>query len=621
MDKNKLIGLGLIGVLLMAIGIMNKRNFEENQEKAQKIEEINKTSATTSNEVKAKDAEKTIHQTVTKKPAFKEEIIQLETDKTIYQFSTKGGILSSVALKGFETFDEYQKGDNKGDNSENKSLKLFDQGDNKNELIFDLNGKKYYTGGRAFEVVEKTDKKLVLQNTIQENQYIQFIYTVKDGVYDMDFDIRMKGFESAVAPNSVMLKWGTDFLSTERLLRNERMISTTVFQFNDGKHDWLTESRDNSNSELKKDINWVAHKQSYFSSIMKPASSFSKENSKFSISTFKEGTEKESTHIKHYTSTMNLGITNTADAMVHINWFFGPNQLDLLKSYKSDYDDILNLGWGLFRWINIYVFHPLFTTLATTGINYGLVILLMTLVIKLILTPIQWKMFVSSIKMRILKPEIEELNAKYPNKEDAMKKQTEMMTLYKESGASPLAGCLPALIQAPILFAVFRYFPASFELRQKAFLWAEDLSSYDSIVNFSFDIPLYGNHISLFTLLMAATTMVYTIYNSSNMTQPQQPGMPNMKIIMYLMPIMMIFFFNNYSSALSYYYFISTLFSIIIMLIIKQFFVDEEKLKEKMMLRKAEVKAKGGSKKSKFQERLEAMQKMQQEQMERNKKK
>ena len=256
----------------------------------------------------------------------------------------------------------------------------------------------------------------------------------------------------------------------------------------------------------------------------------------------------------------------------------------------------------------------MFNAFAGWGISLGIVILLITLVIKLVLTPIQWKMYVSSAKMRILKPEIDELNAKFPKKEDAMKKQMEMMSLYKESGASPLAGCIPMLIQMPILLAIFRFFPAAFELRQKPFLWAEDLSSFDSIYQLSFYIPFYGDHISLFTLLMSVTTLVYTYINSSNVSQPQQPGMPDMKVIMYIFPFMMIFFFNNYSAGLSYYYFISTLISILIMIAIKAFFVDEEKLKQKM----AEKKVKASTtvkKKSKFQERLESMQKMQQEKL------
>jgi YidC/Oxa1 family membrane protein insertase len=319
---------------------------------------------------------------------------------------------------------------------------------------------------------------------------------------------------------------------------------------------------------------------------------------------------------------MNLGLSNTANGSAKMKWYFGPNDYDLLASYENGSEDIINLGWGLFRWINVYAIQPTFNWLATHGLNLGLTILLLTLIIKLVLTPIQWKMYASSAKMRILKPEIEKINEKYPDKSDAMKKQMETMTLYRESGASPLSGCVPMLIQMPILFAVFRFFPSSFTLRQEGFLWAEDLSSFDSILDLSFHIPLYGSHVSLFTLLMALTTLFYTTLNSGNMQQPSQPGMPNMKIIMYFFPFMMIFFFNNYASGLSYYYFVSTLISILTMLAIKKFFVDEDKLKAKMSSKKESKQGKEGKKgKSKFQERLEQMQKAQQEKLKNGKKK
>ncbi|MBL4862142.1 MAG: membrane protein insertase YidC, partial [Crocinitomicaceae bacterium] len=282
---------------------------------------------------------------------------------------------------------------------------------------------------------------------------------------------------------------------------------------------------------------------------------------------------------------------------------------------------ILNYGWGIFRWINIYAIQPLFNVLKSTGLGMGIVILLLTILIKGALMPVQWKMYTSSAKMRILKPEMEAIAEKYPEKDDAMKKQMETMTLYRESGASPLSGCVPMLIQMPILLAIFRFFPATFDLRQQSFLWAEDLSSYDSIATLPVDIWFYGDHISLFTLLMAGTTLIYTFINSSNMQTPSTPGMPNMKVIMYFFPVMMIFFFNNYSSGLSYYYFISTLLSIVIMILIKKFFVDEEKLKLKMANRKATASASPKKKgKSKFQQRLEDMQKKQQEQMKSRKK-
>jgi len=376
--------------------------------------------------------------------------------------------------------------------------------------------------------------------------------------------------------------------------------------------DYLSEASDDDDV-AEEDIKWVSFKQSYFSSILKPSKSFGKEGTSFKINNYKEGDKKIYSHLKDYKASMNLNLEDASNINLSFNWFFGPNDFNVLKSYESGYDDIINFGWGLFRWINIYAVDPIFTLFNSTGMGIGLSILFLTLVLKLILMPIQWKMYVSSAKMRILKPEIDELNAKFPDKADAMKKQVEMMALYKESGASPLAGCIPMLIQMPILLAVFRFFPASFEMRQKSFLWADDLSSFDSIYDLGMNIWPYGDHVSLFTLLMSATTLVYTWLNSSNTVQPQQPGMPNMKVIMYIFPIMMIFIFNDYAAGLTYYYFISTLISILLMVAIKNFFVDEEKLKAKMAAKKLE-KSTTVKKKSKFQERLEAMQKMQQDQ-------
>lgn len=651
MDRKTLIGLGLIGVILATFTFLNKpakptaeqlakqkKELNEvlNKEKNAKTDKENvkleqKAVVNDSNLVPKLDAKKVQQKdangalifnnkvtgkdtaiAVVETPAAsatvtKGELVRFETDKLIFDFSTKGGVLAAVYLKEFQSYTNFAI--NKG--KRKVPLKLFGENDGTNELSFPLNGGQYNTGDKLFTVVESTKNHVVFELNPAQGQAIQFVYTLKPSAYDMDFEVKLKGFAGKVNPGNVMLNWNANLKKTERLLSAQRLVSTICFKYKGEDHDWLSEATDDE-EKMEQAVEWVAFKQSYFSTIMKPVEGFEKGGS-LKIKTFKEGQEGFHSHIKEYKSSMNLAISNTGDATAKINWFFGPNDYEVLKSYNSDYEDIINYGWGLFRWINIYAIQPLFNLLAGTGLGFGIVILLVTLIIKLFLMPIQWKMYVSSAKMRILKPEVEALTAKYPNKEDAMKKQMEMMSLYRTSGASPLAGCVPMLIQMPILLAVFRFFPAAFELRQQPFLWAEDLSSYDSIYNFSSYIPLYGDHISLFTLLMAVTTLIYTWINSSNMQQPQQPGMPNMKIIMYIFPFMMIFFFNNYSSGLSYYYFISTLISILIMLAIKQFFVDEDKLKEKMAAKKAAASTNGPKKKSKFQERLEQMQKAQQE--------
>jgi YidC/Oxa1 family membrane protein insertase len=620
MDKNSIIGLSLIGIILATFTFLNKPTEEEikaQQEKTKKELAIMESEITETDTLINNDKTATTD-SISIKPEGenvlasieKGKIIRLESEKHIFDFSTKGGILSAAYLKGYQSYSNYKK-----DPNNITPLKIFGTDDAINELVFPIDGKEFRTGNKEFKVIKKSKRGITFELKPSENQSIQLIYTLKPNAYDMDFEVKMSGFAGKVSPSNVMMNWTADLKKSEKLLSEQRRVSTICFKNKGKDYDYLSEMADDE-EKMEGNLEWVAYKQSYFSTIMKPLSGFSKEGSTLKIKNFVEGDEKYHSHIKTYSSMLNLSLNNTGDASAKINWYFGPNDYETLKKYESNYEDIINYGWGLFRWINIYAIQPMFNVLANTGLGIGIVILLLTLIIKIFLTPIQWKMYVSSAKMRILKPEIETLNAKYPKKEDAMKKQMEMMTLYKESGASPLSGCIPMLIQMPILLAVFRFFPAAFELRQRAFLWADDLSSYDSVYDFGFYIWLYGDHISLFTLLMAITTLIYTWINSSNVQQPTQAGMPNMKVLMYIFPFMMIFFFNNYASGLSYYYFISTLISILIMIAIKQFFVDEEKLKAKMAAKKVANTNKGPKKKSKFQERLEQMQKMQKMQQE-----
>lgn len=657
MDKNTIIGLGLIGVILALFTFFNQPSEEELKEKMAQQEQLaqeqKKAVEATENKAKENSTEvqakieadtvalidengeavldslgNPVYSIVKKEPAKKqgllmgneveEETFTLENEKIKVILTNKGGGVKSVFLKEHQTYEDFRK--NEG-TDEIEPLQLFDEEVASNGLVFNTNKGKQNTSAIAFEILKNTENYISFIARFDEGKSIEQIYSITPDQYHINYEVKMNGFESEVNPDKVFLDWHVELLKTERLLSEQRRISTVFFKEKNGTYDYLSEySDDEFNAET--DLDWVAFKQSYFSTMMIPQKGFSKEGSNFKIRNYAEGSEKDSTHIKAYTSSLNLAFNNTGNGNAEMKWFFGPNDYDLLESYAVEAEDIINYGWGLFRWINIFAIQPIFVWLASYGMNLGIAILLLTVAIKLVLTPIQWKMYASSAKMRILKPEVEEINKKYPEKDDAMKKQMEMMTLYRESGASPLAGCIPMLIQMPILFAVFRFFPSTFTLRQESFLWAEDLSSYDSILDLSFNIPFYGAHVSLFTLLMAFTTLFYTMLNSSNMQQPSQPGMPNMKIIMYFFPIMMIFFFNNYASGLSYYYFISTLMSILTMLMIKNFFVNEDKLKAKMAAKKESSKnngKKGG--KSKFQERLEQMQKAQQEKLKNAKKK
>lgn len=604
MDRNTLTGLVLIGLILTVFSIFNQPSDEDIKKKA-KTEQLNakekeavkketakassgKSEANASNQVK-----KHLNENV------KGEIITIENDKLIIDLNTKGGLVAAVYLKNYKSYFDFA-------NKKDKPLCLFKNGDAVNQLVLTSKKGKIYTSKYLFDVKSKSKNAITFELELADGKIAQSYYLNK-GKFDLDYDIELDGFEN-ITRNNIQFNWQTAFRKSERLFSEQRRVTTICYEQKNEGFSYLSEASSDF-IESEDDLNWVAYKQSYFSSFLKPKDGFSKEGSKMMVKVYKEGEAKNSTHLKDFSSTLSLNFKNDKASF---NWYFGPNDYELLKSYDSNYDDILNFGWGLFRWINLYAVQPIFNLLVSSGMGIGIAILVLTIILKFILMPVQWKMFLSSVKMRILKPEVDELNAKYPKPEDAMKKQMEMMTLYRESGASPLAGCVPMLIQMPILLAVFRFFPAAFELRQQPFLWAEDLSSYDSIWDFGVNIWPYGDHVSLFTLLMSVTTLLYTWMNSGNMQQPQQPGMPNMKVIMYIFPVMMIFFFNNYSAGLSYYYFISTLISILIMVIIKQFFADEDKLRAKMAERKAQATANPKEKKkSRFQEKLEEMQKKQ----------
>lgn len=667
MDKNTVIGLVIIGVILSVFTIFNQPSEEElkaqkeKQELAEKRQKENEKEASKEESEPKKETKKVstlvpklddkgkqlvaengnliFIDTLTNKDSLvapvvekvetpavannvEGEIIRMENEKLIIDFDTKGGQIASVRLKEFQSYNDYAKAykqDKKNIEILNP-LELFKKGDATNHLILPMDGKEINTANELFTVKSKTDDRIVFQLKKEDNQVVEFIYQFNKDAYDIDYSINIRGFAGKVVPQNVILNWNASMRKTERLFSEQRRVSTVCFKYQNEGFSWLSEMGDDD-EEAEDKVEWVNFKQSYFSSFLKAENGFAKSGTSFKIDTYDKNEEKDWTHLKDFSSTMNLNLKSVDNASVHMNWFFGPNDYEVLTSYDSEYEDVLNYGWGLFRWINLYAVQPLFNVLKSTGMGMGIAILLLTFIIKFALMPIQWKMYTSSAKMRILKPEIDEINAKFPDKADAMKKQMETMALYRESGASPLAGCVPMLIQMPILLAVFRFFPSTFGLRQESFLWAEDLSSFDSIYDFGFNIWMYGDHISLFTLLMAGTTLIYTHINSGNMQTQQQPGMPNMKVIMYIFPILMIFFFNNYSSGLSYYYFISTLISILIMIMIKRFFVDEEKLKLKMANRKEAAAASPKKKtKSKFQERLEQMQKAQQEQMKNRKK-
>ncbi|MCB0459999.1 MAG: membrane protein insertase YidC, partial [Flavobacteriaceae bacterium] len=330
-----------------------------------------------------------------------------------------------------------------------------------------------------------------------------------------------------------------------------------------------------------------------------------------------ENEDIDTTYTKQFTLKAPLEM-KSGELNYAMNWYYGPTDYKTFKKYKgTDLHEAASLGWGIFGWINRFIFIPVFDMLSSFISNYGLIIILMTIVVRIIMSPVVYKSYVSSAKMKVIRPEMQEINEKYPGKENAMKRQQEIMALQRKAGVNPLSGCIPALIQMPVFFALFKFFPSAIELRQKSFLWANDLSSYDVIAHLPFKIPFYGEHISLFPILASVAIFFYMKMTQSqqlNMQAPPQEGMPDMtqmmKVMMYLSPIMMLFFFNNYASGLSLYYFISNLLTIAIMLVIKNYVIDEDKIHAQIQ----ENKARPDKPKSKFRQRLDDAMKQAQEQ-------
>ena len=440
-----------------------------------------------------------------------------------------------------------------------------------------------------------------------ENQYLEFRYIVYPENYLVDFDIVFHGLNDVIQVQPyVDLYWNNQLNRQEKNKENERRTSSIYYKPISDDVDYITEGRD----EIEKQntaLQWISFKQQYFCNVLIADKEFANAD----LETRTNVRDTNSHYLCDMSAVIGLPYEPVADYAIGMKFYFGPNKYRELADIGMQLDRQIPLGWGFFllQWINRFVVIPVFNFLESFNWNYGFIILILTLLVKLVLFPIAFKSYRSSAVMRVLQPEINEINAKYPKQEDAMKKQQAVMALYKKAGVSPMSGCLPMLLQFPILIAMFRFFPACIELRQQGFWWVDDLSSYDSILNFGFNIPLYGDHISLWCLLMAAVNLWYT-----HITMKQQAAtntMPGMKFMMYAMPIFMLFALNSYSSGLNYYYFLSMCITIIQMWAIRKF-TDEDKIREKIRL--ATVNAKNKPvKKSKFMQRLEEMQRMNEE--------
>lgn len=584
-DFSSIIGMVLIGVILVWMmysgGADAPMETQTNIEQTQKNESISSPAAFV--EEAAPDSiipSNGLQARVFNLPDTQEDVI-LENDKLKIEISARGARMTSAVLKDYKTHG-------------GGVLELIDPARSDFSLLLTGEGEQVKSSDLIFELVKKTNSEAIYRLSHSNGSSLEYRYALSDSSqFQVDFSIVPNGLKPIGGNN---LNWSLDAYHLEKDMKMERSKST-MFYFSENEVDNL--SRMGDDNEQIANVQWIGFQQQFFTTFLRFETNLNKAD--IAVSTLPES---EKNHTVSYKAVLEL----PSDA-VNMHWYFVPNHFGTLNKLGFEFDEVVPLGWAIFGWVNRWFVIPLFNFFDGMNLNYGIIILIMSILIKLILFPFQIKSYVSMAKIRVLKPEIDEINKKH---EDQMKRQQAVMELYRQTGANPLGGCLPMLFQLPFLIALFQFFPASFELRQQSFLWADDLSSYDSIYSWTGNIPLissfYGNHISLFTILMAASLFFYTKINQS-MT-PQQGGAmaAQMKIITYLMPFMMLFWFNSYASGLSYYYFLANVISFGQQWAIRRFFIDEEAIHAQLQEKKAQPKKTG----NRFQRRLEEVMKEQQ---------
>ena len=589
-DKSSLTGLLLMAAILIIFNVFVFNNTEE---------QINNENSNSEKTIQKENSEKSAISIENQKETIIDstEIITeteyiLENDKVKLTFTNQGGEIKSAIIKGFYSYDEYKK--NLDDNTyQSQDIEIFNNKESKFEITADRN-----ISSDVFFTVMESNNSITFRKDFDSDNFIEYIYTLNEASNFIDFTINTEGITNPE------LVWTIATPHTEKSKNNQKQYTGFYYQEEYSKEvDYTWDNDGFEINEYNTELSWIAFKQQFFTTIIEAKNNNFNRGTEFLVDVEEEESE--------YVKTLSLR-TLLSDGENNYSIYLGPNNYNNLKSYDKGFEEVIPLGWGIFGWVNRVVVINLFDFLKNSaGItNFGLIILLLTLIIKISLSPLTYKSYLSQAKMKVLKPEIDKINEKHKAK-DPMKAQQETMGLYRKAGVNPMGGCLPMLVQFPILIAMFRFFPASMELRQNAFLWADDLSAFDSIYDLGFNIPMYGDHISLFTLLMTISTLMYTHMNSQ-MTSNQMPGM---KWMMYLMPVMFLGFFNNYASALSYYYFLANIFTFSQMYFMRRF-VDDERI-----LAQLEENKKKPRKKSKFQKKLEEMQKKQQDQIKGKKKK
>jgi YidC/Oxa1 family membrane protein insertase len=488
--------------------------------------------------------------------------LSLQNDVLSIDISTKGGVMTRVALKDLVN---YQDDPLYLINNDNSSLNI---------AFTTVLGQLFQTKFMMFTPSVSTTsagQELRLRAPLDSDGYIELVYTLPKEGYRFGFEVVAEGIEGALDSTiPAAFSWRMDGFRHAKSAQYENRYTQLAYNHKADKYSTLSAAGDDD--EDLKNVGWVSYRQHFFSSILIPENPF--EVAAVMSSTITDEEEEESEFLKSFMTETTLPYSRNR-FQANFDWYMGPTDYEVLKTYDESLYESISFGWGLIGWINRSVFYPLFSLLSGV-VPQGIAIILLTIIVRLVLSPVLYKSYVSQAKMRVLRPEITALNEKYKN--DATKRQQETMKLYSKAGASPMAGCIPALIQMPVFFALFYFFPIAYEMRGKSFLWAEDLSSYDMIAELPFSIPFYGDHVSLFPLLASIAIFFYTQMTAGQQMQPSQPGMPNMKYIMYLMPVMMLFFFNNYASGFSLYYFVSNVLMIGIMLVIKNVIIDQDKI-------------------------------------------
>ena len=600
-DKNSLTGFVLMFLILLIFNFYFLPTTEEIQQNNEEIKTENLITET--DIVTLEKPQLTKEEKGNKYGVFAESAdlntkeYSIENEKIKVVISNKGGRISSVVIKEGPNKKQYKTYDG-------NELEIF----NSDSSIFNLNfstGISINTSELFFKPKEISDDEITMRLEVDSSHFIDFNYKINED-YLVDFNINMIGMNEVIPRelNFMNLEWQMKTPQTEKSKENQDMYTGIYYQYFADKDDidYLGYTNSDDVEKISNKLSWVAFQQQFFSSILVAKNGFKNVN----LTSLKE---ENSDYVKNLSAEFEIEYNHDPYEKIAFEFYFGPNHYKQLQSYNKSFEKIIPLGWGIFGWVNKYIIINIFDFLSKFFSNYGLIIFLLTIIIKLALSPFTYKAYLSQAKMKVLKPEIDKITEKHKSK-DPMKAQQETMNFYRKAGVNPMGGCLPMLFQFPILIAMFRFFPASIELRSEAFLWADDLSAYDSILDLPFEIPFYGDHVSLFTLLMTISTLLYTRMNSQMATGQ----MAQMKWMMYLMPVMFLGFFNNYAAGLSYYYFLANMFTFSQQFLMRRFIDDDA------LLREIEENKKKPRKKSKFQKRLEEMQKLQEQKMKQRRK-